>query len=142
MSTTLITSQPVVAPKIVNTHAAATLGSKQRPSTYPAIQGSDTPLSTDTRDPIELALLARALEVKTASIIERMLSQPMGAQIVLWNSGCIQLDNKNIMIQADDAVVMYARLKSDPRFLMVEVVHLDEEKKEWKAVYRCDRGLA
>jgi hypothetical protein len=32
-------------------------------------------------------------------------------------------------------------LKGDPRFLLVEVVHLDKEKTEWKAVYRCDKDL-
>jgi hypothetical protein len=101
----------------------------------------DTPMSSDTRDPVDLALITRALEHKTASLITRMLSQPMGSQVVLWNSGCIQLEDKNIMIHADDAVIMYARLKGDPRFLLVEVVHLDKEKTEWKAVYRCDKDL-
>jgi hypothetical protein len=120
---------------------AAHLATSQ-PRPHPAIEGSDTPLSADTRDPIELAHLTRTLKHKTVSLISRMLSQPMGSQVVLWNSGCIQLEDKNLMIHADDAVIMYARLKGDPRFLLVEVVHLDKEKTEWKAVYRCDKDLA
>lgn len=122
-------------------HIDATHLAAPQAQLHPAIEGVDTPMSSDTRDPVDLALITRALEHKTASLITRMLSQPMASQVVLWNSGCIQLEDKNIMIHADDTVIMYARLKEDLRFLLVEVVHLDKEKTEWKAVYRCDKDL-
>jgi hypothetical protein len=142
MSSTLVTLSSTAKIQPFSAHIDATHLAASQAQPHPAIEGVDTPMSLDTRDPIELAHLTRTLEHKTVCLISRMLSQPMGSQVVLWNSGCIQLEDKNLMIHADDAVIMYARLKGDPRFLLVEVVHLDKEKTEWKAVYRCDKDLA
>jgi hypothetical protein len=141
MSSTLVNLSSTAKIQPFSAHIDATHLAASQPQPRSAIEGVDTPMSSDTRDPVELALITRALEYKTASLITRMLSQPMGSQVVLWNSGCIQLEDKNIMIHADDAVIQYARLKEDPRFLLVEVVHLDKEETEWKAVYRCDKDL-
>ena len=140
MSTTIIAHQPEVETDF-NAHATASAVAKSNKG-VPAIHGADTPSTTDTRDPIHLALLSQALQKKTEALITRMLAQPTGAQVILWNSGCVQLGNRNVMIRTDDAAIMYSRLQSDERFLLVDMVHLNHEKTEWKATYRCDKALA